>query len=95
MILQNNIHKNDCNIHICTNICLLAQAAGMVVHPAPGNPTGTLVNAFLHHCHLAPVSLEPQQVADDSSGTYSGAQPVLKARHLLVYPLFLFLLLVP
>ena len=24
--------------------------AGMVVHPAPGNQTGTLVNALLHHC---------------------------------------------
>ena len=24
--------------------------AGMVVHPAPGNKTGTLVNALLHHC---------------------------------------------
>lgn len=23
---------------------------GMVVHPAPGNQTGTLVNALLHHC---------------------------------------------
>ncbi len=26
------------------------KAAGMVVHPAPGHPTGTLVNALLHHC---------------------------------------------
>lgn len=24
--------------------------AGMVVHPAPGHPTGTFVNALLHHC---------------------------------------------
>ncbi|HEY54234.1 MAG TPA: RluA family pseudouridine synthase [Caldilineae bacterium] len=24
--------------------------AGMVVHPAPGHETGTLVNAILHHC---------------------------------------------
>ncbi|MEG0910676.1 MAG: RluA family pseudouridine synthase [Ruthenibacterium sp.] len=24
---------------------------GMVVHPAPGNPDGTLVNAMLFHCH--------------------------------------------
>ena len=24
---------------------------GMVVHPAPGNPDGTLVNALLYHCH--------------------------------------------
>lgn len=59
-------------------ICLLVQAAGMVVHPAPGNPTGTLVNAFLHHCGLPPVPVEPQPVADDSSGTES-AQPVTSA----------------
>jgi 23S rRNA pseudouridine1911/1915/1917 synthase len=26
------------------------KAPGMVVHPAPGNPSGTLVNAILHHC---------------------------------------------
>src|SRR3546814_3325204 len=24
--------------------------AGLVVHPAAGNPDGTLVNALLHHC---------------------------------------------
>jgi 23S rRNA pseudouridine1911/1915/1917 synthase len=31
-------------------IVVLDKAAGMVVHPAPGNPDGTLVNALLHHC---------------------------------------------
>lgn len=25
---------------------------GLVVHPAPGHPSGTLVNALLHHCPL-------------------------------------------
>ena len=28
----------------------LNKAAGIVVHPAPGHYTGTLVNALLHHC---------------------------------------------
>jgi 23S rRNA pseudouridine1911/1915/1917 synthase len=28
----------------------LDKPAGMVVHPAPGHSTGTLVNALLHHC---------------------------------------------
>lgn len=28
--------------------------AGMVVHPGAGNPTGTLVNALLHHCRDLP-----------------------------------------
>lgn len=31
--------------------CLvLNKPAGLVVHPAPGHATGTLVNALLHHC---------------------------------------------
>jgi 23S rRNA pseudouridine1911/1915/1917 synthase len=29
---------------------VINKRAGMVVHPAAGNPTGTLVNAILHYC---------------------------------------------
>jgi 23S rRNA pseudouridine1911/1915/1917 synthase len=29
---------------------VIDKPAGMVVHPAPGHPSGTLVNALLHHC---------------------------------------------
>lgn len=32
------------------HLIVLHKAHGMVVHPAPGNPDGTLVNALLHHC---------------------------------------------
>ncbi|MGA0845896.1 MAG: RluA family pseudouridine synthase [Luteolibacter sp.] len=32
------------------DIIVIDKAPGMVVHPAPGNPDGTLVNALLHHC---------------------------------------------
>ncbi|MEC9343003.1 MAG: RluA family pseudouridine synthase [Pseudomonadota bacterium] len=32
------------------DLVVLHKPAGMVVHPAPGNPSGTLVNALLHHC---------------------------------------------
>ncbi len=32
------------------DILVLNKATGMVVHPAPGHYTGTLVNAVLHHC---------------------------------------------
>ena len=37
------------------DLVVLNKAPGMVVHPAPGNPDGTLVNALLHHCrgHLS------------------------------------------
>jgi 23S rRNA pseudouridine1911/1915/1917 synthase len=32
------------------SIIVIDKPAGMVVHPAPGNPSGTLVNALLHRC---------------------------------------------
>jgi 23S rRNA pseudouridine1911/1915/1917 synthase len=31
------------------HLLVVNKAAGMVVHPAPGHPSGTLVNALLHH----------------------------------------------
>ncbi len=31
------------------DVIVLNKPAGMVVHPAPGSPSGTLVNALLHH----------------------------------------------
>ena len=32
------------------HLLVINKARGMVVHPAPGNYSGTLVNALLHHC---------------------------------------------
>ena len=32
------------------HLIVLDKPAGMVVHPAPGNPDGTLVNALIAHC---------------------------------------------
>ena len=32
------------------HLLFVNKPAGMVVHPAPGNMTGTLVNGILHHC---------------------------------------------
>ena len=32
------------------DLIVINKPAGMVVHPAPGSPKGTLVNALLHHC---------------------------------------------
>lgn len=32
------------------HLIIVDKPAGMVVHPAAGNPDGTLVNALLHHC---------------------------------------------
>lgn len=31
------------------DLCVIRKPKGMVVHPAPGNPDGTLVNALLYH----------------------------------------------
>lgn len=42
------------------DILVVNKPAGMVVHPAPGHPTGTFVHALLHHC---------RQLPEDSSGT--------------------------
>ena len=32
------------------SVIVINKPRGMVVHPAAGNPDGTLVNALLHHC---------------------------------------------
>jgi len=32
------------------HLLIVDKPVGMVVHPAPGHPNGTFVNAFLHHC---------------------------------------------
>jgi 23S rRNA pseudouridine1911/1915/1917 synthase len=39
-----DIHFED------AHLIVIDKPAGMVVHPAPGNPDGTLVNALLAHC---------------------------------------------
>jgi len=37
-------------LHQDADLVVVDKAAGMVVHPAPGHPSGTLVNALLFHC---------------------------------------------
>lgn len=37
-------------IHEDDHLLVVSKPAGMVVHPAPGHPSGTLVNALLAHC---------------------------------------------
>ncbi|MGY6536264.1 MAG: pseudouridine synthase [Pararhodobacter sp.] len=37
-------------LHEDADLIVLNKPVGMVVHPAPGSPAGTLVNALLHHC---------------------------------------------
>jgi 23S rRNA pseudouridine1911/1915/1917 synthase len=37
-------------VHEDADLIVIDKPAGMVAHPAPGSPDGTLVNALLHHC---------------------------------------------
>ena len=37
-------------VHEDGDLIVVDKPAGMVVHPAPGSPSGTLVNALIHHC---------------------------------------------
>lgn len=36
------------------SLIIINKPAGLVVHPAPGHPSGTLVNALLYHCQDLP-----------------------------------------
>lgn len=51
-----------------------------VVHPAPGNANGTLVNGILHHCSLPTVAssekevlLDTEDMSDDEQDLCHGA----------------------
>ena len=62
------------------SVIVIDKPAGMVVHPAAGNPSGTLVNALLHHCKdLAGINgvLRPGIVHRLDKGT-SGVMVVAK-----------------
>ena len=53
--IPNNAIPSPENIHLKilyedNFILVLDKDVGMVVHPAPGSPNGTLVNALLYHC---------------------------------------------
>jgi 23S rRNA pseudouridine1911/1915/1917 synthase len=37
-------------IHEDSDILVINKPSNLVIHPAAGNPSGTLVNALLHHC---------------------------------------------
>lgn len=46
------------------HLIVVNKAAGMVVHPAYGNRTGTLVNALLHHVGAGSIDLEESEDED-------------------------------
>jgi 23S rRNA pseudouridine1911/1915/1917 synthase len=46
------VEPEDLPLHVVwedEHLLVVNKAPGMVVHPAPGHPSGTLVNALLHH----------------------------------------------
>jgi len=62
-------------VHEDDDLIVVNKPAGMVVHPAPGTPSGTLVNALLAHCgaHLSGVGGEKRpgivhRIDKDTSG---------------------------
>ena len=60
------------------DVIIVNKAAGMVVHPAFGHRTGTLVHALLHHVGGGPIHMddpEGDQDADDDSDPESRSSP--------------------
>jgi len=70
------------------HIVVLNKPPGMVVHPAPGHASGTLVNALLHHCQdLSGIGgeLRPgivHRLDKDTSGTLVVAKNEAALNHL-------------
>lgn len=56
-------------------LIIVDKAAGMVVHPAYGNRTGTLVNALLHHTGSGTVAGDSNDLVHLSTSTALPAQP--------------------
>lgn len=59
------------------DLLVINKPPGMVVHPAPGHPTGTFANALLYHCQDLKGSLRPgivHRLDKDTSGVLIGAK---------------------
>ena len=61
-------------VHEDDHLIVLNKAAGVVVHPGPGNYSGTLVNALLHRFGMPAVRLELDQEPEDPELSDSGRQ---------------------
>lgn len=71
------------------HLLVIDKPTGMVVHPAPGHPNGTFVNAFLHHCQnleLEDDSIRPgivHRLDKDTSGLLIAAKTTAAHRKLI------------
>ncbi|KAL1309270.1 hypothetical protein HN51_051964 [Arachis hypogaea] len=48
------------------HVLVINKPAHMVVHPAPGNTSGTLVNGILHHCNLPNVEYSKEEALSNT-----------------------------
>jgi len=70
------------------DIIVINKPPGLVVHPAPGHYSGTLVNGLLHHCpDLAPIAGEIRpgivhRLDKDTSGALIAAKNAAALEHL-------------
>ncbi|PIA25561.1 hypothetical protein AQUCO_11100019v1 [Aquilegia coerulea] len=48
------------------HVLVVNKPAHMVVHPAPGNANGTLVNGLLNHCNLPTITLQSNDILSES-----------------------------
>ena len=68
------------------DLIVVDKPAGMVVHPAPGNYSGTLVNALLYHCgdQLSSINgvIRPGIVHEDNEFTFTNLLRAHRAGHL-------------
>ena len=62
------------------HLMIINKHAGVVVHPAAGHPSGTLLNALLHHCPTL-VSLPRCGIVHRLDKDTSGLLAVAKTRH--------------
>lgn len=72
------------------HLLIINKPAGMVVHPAPGSPTGTFANALLYHCQqLNPAefdSLRPgivHRLDKDTTGVLIGVKTLLAHKKMI------------
>jgi len=73
-------------IYSDASIALINKPAGMVVHPAAGNWSGTLLNALLHHfpeCSQVPRAGIVHRLDKDTSGLLVVAKSLIAQTHLV------------
>ena len=56
------------------DIIIINKPSGMVVHPAPGNYTGTLVNALIYHTN----NLSKVNTLDSTKIIYEAVKELIK-----------------